>query len=69
MTLTYETKRLFLRILDENFHTINFQREQLKNDLQYIRDRNMLRLWVFNKDDVEKIIGQVTFYNIVPFAF
>lgn len=95
MKLTYETKRLFLRVLDENdsekvldyvvrnkdffsefepyrdedFYTIDFQAHQLKKDLHYIEDRSMLRLWVFSKDNSDKIIGQVTFYNIVPFAF
>lgn len=95
MKLTYETKSLFLRILDENdsekvldyvvrnkdffsgfepqrdedFYTIDFQASQLINDLRYITDRSMLRLWIFNKGNPDKIIGQVTFYNIVPFAF
>lgn len=54
---------------EEEFYTINFQAKQLKNDLNYIKSRSMLRLWVFKKDNLNKIIGQVTFYNIVPYAF
>lgn len=95
MKLVYETKRLYLKVLDEddsekvldyfmrnkdffskfepkrdeNFYTIDFQSNELKNDSRYIKDRNMLRLWVFGKGCENKIIGQITFYNIVPFAF
>lgn len=54
---------------DNNFYTTDFQASQLKNDLRYIEDRNMLRLWIFSKENLDKIIGQVTFYNIVPFGF
>lgn len=53
----------------ENFYTAHFQANELKNDLKYIKDGSMLRLWIFGKEKPDKIIGQVTFYNIVPFAF
>lgn len=54
---------------EKEFYTNEFQAEQLKNDFNYIESCGMLRLWIFKKDNLEKIIGQVTFYNIVPYAF
>lgn len=54
---------------DDDFYTVGFQSNQLKNDLHYIENRSMLRLWAFSKDNADKIIGQVSFYNIVPYAF
>lgn len=54
---------------DESFYTRRFQANQLKNDFNYIKDRSMLTLWIFNKDNPHRIIGQILFYNIVPYAF
>jgi len=54
---------------NEEFYTIGFQASELRHDLNYIKEKSMLRLWVFNKDNSDKVIGQITFYNIVPFAF
>lgn len=54
---------------DKKFYTADFQADQLKNDLNYIKGGSMLRLWISMKDEPDRIIGEVTFYNIVPFAF
>ena len=54
---------------EEEFYTKDFQSHQLKNDLSYIESKGMLRLWLFKKGNLNQIIGQVTFYNIVPYAF
>jgi [ribosomal protein S5]-alanine N-acetyltransferase len=54
---------------DEEFYTIDYQAKVLKNDMNYIKSRNMVRLWIFNKSNLNKIIGEITFYNIVPYAF
>jgi ribosomal-protein-alanine N-acetyltransferase len=54
---------------DQEFYTYNFQSKQLKDDLEYIRNKHMLKLWIFKKDNLNRVIGQVTFYNIVPYAF
>lgn len=95
MKLVYESRRLLLKVLDQNdsekvldyilrnkkffyrfepqreedFYTIEFQTNELKNDRHYIEEKSMLRLWMFKKDNPERIIGQITFYNIVPYAF
>ncbi|WP_346849023.1 MULTISPECIES: GNAT family protein [unclassified Clostridium] len=54
---------------EDEFYTVDFQTEELRGDFKYIQDRIFLRLWVFNKGNYDKIVGQVTFYNIVPYAF
>lgn len=54
---------------EDDFYTLDFQSKQLNMDLNFINSGGMLRLWVFGKDNPDKIIGQVTFYNIVPYAF
>lgn len=54
---------------DQNFYTIDFQRTQLRNDFNFIKNKSMLRLWIFKKDNPNKVIGEVTFYNIFPFVF
>lgn len=59
----------FEPIREDEFHTVEYQWNQLKIDMGYINGKGMLRLWVFLKDNPEKIVGQVTFYNIVPYAF
>lgn len=52
-----------------DFYTLEYQREQLIMDKKYSDMKAMLRLWLFKKEDLRKTIGQITFYNIVPFAF
>lgn len=54
---------------EDEFYTIDYQKQELKGDFKYIKDRSLLKLWVFAKDNHNSIIGQVTFYNIVPYAF
>lgn len=59
----YEPKR------HDIFYTLSYQKSQLKMDRKFSENNSMLRLWLFKKDNLDKIIGQITFYNIVPFAF
>lgn len=59
----------FEPLRNKEFYTEDFQKIQLKSDLKFIQDRLMLKLWIFKKEDLNKIIGEITFYNIVPFAF
>lgn len=54
---------------EEEFYTKEWQEEILKKDIKYIHRHEMLKLWIFKKDDPERIIGQIIFYNIVPYAF
>jgi ribosomal-protein-alanine N-acetyltransferase len=54
---------------EQEFYTYDFQEKQLRDELEYIKANGMLKLWIFKKDNLRHVIGQVTFYNIVPYAF
>ena len=56
-------------IREKKFYTEEYQSNELKKDLGFIENGSMLRLWVYEKFNLNRIVGQVTFYNIVPFAF
>lgn len=53
----------------EEFYTAGFQKELLNEDIISIERGNMLKLWVFNKDDHRRVIGSVVFNNIIRGAF
>ncbi len=59
----WETKK------DQNFYTKEYHQELLSKELMSIENDNMLRLWIFKKNDDTKIIGSVGFNNIVRGAF
>jgi ribosomal-protein-alanine N-acetyltransferase len=95
MKLSYQTKRLILKVIDSNdvnsvvdyynrnkdflkewepirnddFYTDRFQLELIKKDHQNILDKNLLRLWIYRKEDDKKIIGTISFTNIVMGCF
>jgi ribosomal-protein-alanine N-acetyltransferase len=54
---------------DQEFYTYDFQAKQLMDELKYIKNKGMLKLWILKKGNLSRVIGQVTFYNIVPYAF
>lgn len=56
-------------IKQEEFYTKQYQEEQLDKELNDIKNNNSLRLWIFKQDDDSKIIGCVSFSNIVRGAF
>lgn len=41
----------------------------LKKDLKNLKSGNVIRLWIFKKDYPDRIVGQITFSNIVTYAF
>jgi [ribosomal protein S5]-alanine N-acetyltransferase len=51
-------------IRGESFYRIDYHRNQLQNDTVSIESGNALRLWVFKKDEPDKIIGVIAFNNI-----
>lgn len=53
----------------EEFYTKQYQEEQLGEELSNIENKRSFRLWVFKKDDDNRIIGSVGFNNIVRGAF
>ncbi len=52
-----------------DFYTLPFQADVLANDLENIENGGALRLWLFKRDDPERVIGMVGFNNIVRGAF
>lgn len=56
-------------IREEFFYTKQYQEEQLEKELTNIKNNNSLRLWIFKKENENKIIGCVAFNNIVRGSF
>ncbi len=61
--LEWEPKRI------EEFYTISYHEEKLKNDYEQIKQKNSLRLWIYKINDPGRIIGTVGFNNIIRGAF
>ncbi len=53
----------------KEFYTKQYQEEQLDKELSNIENNNSFRLWVFKKENENRIIGSVGFSNIVRGAF
>jgi ribosomal-protein-alanine N-acetyltransferase len=53
----------------QEFYTKRYQEEQLEGELTNIRRGNCLRFWIFKKEDKNRIIGSVSFNNIVKGSF
>lgn len=53
----------------KEFYTKQYQEEQLDKELSNIENNNALRLWIFKKEDENRIIGTVGFSNIVRGVF
>ncbi|MCG8482749.1 MAG: GNAT family N-acetyltransferase [Clostridia bacterium] len=52
-----------------NYYDIYHQKKILVKELQAITRGDMLRLWVLKKDDMDRIIGSVSFTSIERHAF
>lgn len=69
----YKRNRDFLGewepIRDASFYEAEYHRNQLQIDSSCIKDGNALRLWLFKKEEPDKIIGAFAFNNIVRGAF
>lgn len=57
--------------VDEEFYTVEFQRDRLQFEAEQRKQGRMVRLWFFNKHDraYTQIIGFLNFSNIVRGAF
>jgi [ribosomal protein S5]-alanine N-acetyltransferase len=55
----------WISLRDESFYTIEFQEKHLEEDLINASNNTSLRLWVFDKDRPDKIIGTIAFNNIL----
>ncbi|MDV4150678.1 GNAT family N-acetyltransferase [Clostridium sp. AL.422] len=56
-------------VKSEDFYTKEYQEEQLDQESVNIINKRALRLWIFKKEDDNKIIGSVAFNNIIWGAF
>jgi len=69
----YLSNRSFLGewepVRSEKFYTKAYHEEQLENDLSLIENKDLLRLWIFKKNDESRIIGTIGFSNIVRGVF
>lgn len=54
---------------NEEFYTKQYQEEQLDKELTDIKNNNSLILWIFNKQDDQRILGSIAFTNIVKGVF
>lgn len=53
----------------EAFYTKQYQEEQLDKALTDIKNNNSLILWIFKKQDEQRILGSIAFTNIVKGVF
>lgn len=56
-------------VKSEEFYTKQYQEELLEKELASIESNNSLRLWIFKKENENRIIGTIGFSNIVRGAF
>lgn len=56
-------------IRNDEFTTEAFQQDLIEKDLQKIQDKDLLRLWIFKKENDKKIIGVIGFTNIIMGCF
>jgi len=57
--------RQWISLREDSFYTEEFQQKQLEEDLAKASDNKSLRLWIFKKDQEDKVIGTVAFNNII----
>ncbi len=69
----YTRNRRFLKewepVRGEEFYTVEFHQVILKNEIEKIKSSTALRLWLFSKNQADKVIGMISFSNIVRGAF
>ncbi len=69
----YLRNRSFLEewepVRSEEFYTKEYQEQQLENDLSMIKDKTLLRLWIFKRNEESRVIGTIGFSNIVWVTF
>lgn len=53
------------------FYTLDFQKQQLKNELKKMEDGKLLKVWIFEKEDIEfdNIIGSIALNEIIRGCF
>ncbi|MFV0341814.1 MAG: GNAT family N-acetyltransferase [Anaerocolumna sp.] len=69
----YIRNKAFLKEWDpartDAFYAVEYHQEQLMNEVKNIKSNAMLRLWLFSKTQEDKVIGMISFSNIVRGVF
>ena len=69
----YERNKLFLEeweaVKSDDFYTLQYHEELLDKEKAGIENNNLLKLWVFKKEDASRVIGCIVFNNIIKGAF
>ncbi len=62
----YQNNPDFARVepITDNFYTLHFHETVLRYEYELTLKMTMLRLWIFSKDEPDKIIGTISFRNI-----
>jgi ribosomal-protein-alanine N-acetyltransferase len=53
----------------DDYYTLSHQKSLLKRDYRRFQELQMLRLWIFKKDDPSKVIGTIALDNIIRGPF
>lgn len=56
-------------IIGDNFYSLAHQEHLLAFEYNQMLQLRMLRFWIFEKDDPERIVGTISFHNIAPNVF
>ena len=56
----------FEPLVGNDFYSLEHQKNLLTYEYQEILKLHMLRFWIFEKDNPDRIIGTVSFHNISP---
>lgn len=55
----------WISLRDDEFYTIEHQREQIEKDLMNLECKNSVRLWIFDKCYSDRTIGTISLNNIL----
>ncbi|RCX19737.1 ribosomal-protein-alanine N-acetyltransferase [Fontibacillus phaseoli] len=56
-------------VRSEEYFTLSYQEDLLVKEFSQFRKRELYKLWMFRKEEPEKVIGSITLSNIVYGAF
>ena len=56
-------------VRDKDYYTLGFQRNTLISEMKKIKEGMMYKLWIYKKGDDKKLIGSISFNNIIRGCF
>lgn len=48
-----------------SFYTVSYQKDNLRHEYYGYKSNNVIRFWIFKKDDLKRTIGSICFSNII----